>query len=278
MGPLSRQVRFARIAYHVDEVRRIRPHAWSTTCALSARRGHAKQPQPARSTRHELVVSSTKVNPQQGARRPLRCASRPLEHSTIRQTSPFGEDSLQSAQRTTGASKPVPHRYAKADGLLHARRPGRQAPRLSSRRLSPPVGKSVATRKKLISQGRRTGGGNDRAHLGDSWAQKESTVSPQTLVRIVVEVQHAQHAQACELTRHGVRHLDRGWHPQGERPRAHRAGGVDLGEGAVSIQVGRRRSPLTKYIWPQRSLQVTIQHFRVSGNRFGLWSVQDLWG
>ena len=66
-----------------------------------------------------------------------------------------------------------------------------------------------------------------------------------------------------ELTRHGVRHLDRGWHPQGERPRSHRAGGVDLGEGAVSIQMGRRRSPLTKYIWPQRSLPVTIQLFFV---------------
>jgi hypothetical protein len=121
------------------------------------------------------VVGSTKVNPQQGARRPLRCASRPLEHSTIRQTSPFGEDSLQSAQRTTGASKPVPHGCANADGLLHARRPGRRAPRLSSHRLSPPVGKSVATREvasheecpefaqsttgKRISRGRRTGAG-----------------------------------------------------------------------------------------------------------------------
>ena len=78
---------------------------------------------------------------------------RPLEHSAIRQTSPFGEDSLQSSQRTTGASKPVPHRCANADGLLHARRPGRQAPRLSSHRLSPPVGKSVATRKKPVTKG-----------------------------------------------------------------------------------------------------------------------------
>ena len=39
----------------VDEVRRSRPHAWSTTCALSARRGHAQQPEPTWSTSHELV-------------------------------------------------------------------------------------------------------------------------------------------------------------------------------------------------------------------------------
>ena len=39
-------------------------------------------------------------------------------------------------------------------------------------------------------------------------------------VRIVVEGQHAQHAGMQGLARHGVRHLDRGWHLQRERPRS----------------------------------------------------------
>ena len=45
-------------------------------------------------------------------------------------------------------------------------------------------------------------------------------------------------------------------------------------EGAVSIKVGSRRPPLAKSPGAQRSLHVTIQIFRVSGNRFGLWFVK----
>ena len=54
MGPLSRRVRFARIAYFVDEVRRSRPHACvrGAPCRLL---WHAKHPEPAWSTSHELI-------------------------------------------------------------------------------------------------------------------------------------------------------------------------------------------------------------------------------
>ena len=39
----------------VDEVRQSRPSTWSTTCALSARRGHAKQPEPTKPALHEAA-------------------------------------------------------------------------------------------------------------------------------------------------------------------------------------------------------------------------------